>query len=151
MAWMQPSQFLGLHDEQHLSFLPPQYYQLSILAGMQHIAAVKGALEELDEDQVSAWQPVGIEPVEGGTGMCYPGDALYPAELNPSQSPAPYDRHRIYMTKQAAKAGSAGGKGMPENTILAGVNKYELERNVPIAFGGESWGGHRRANIKPKL
>jgi len=139
LAWLPPSQVLAFHDTQDVSLLPPQYYQLATLAAFPQLQAVRQHLATLDEVTVEPWQPHPLSAEEGGPGMCYPGDCAFPSAV--PGGAAPMSRHRLLFRKVAKKDGGAGGKGMPENSVLSGVNSYVLERNVHVPFGAGAWAG----------
>ena len=147
LAWNTPRRLLELFARQEVSLLPPQFYLLATLAGspvLAEVAAMQAAVVEAD---VVPWLP---EPLQSETGlaMAYPGDWAYPKE-DRVQTPlvdkvGPLCRHRLHVIPVERKEGGhAGGKGMPTRGILSGVNTYELERNIPVPFGGEAWGAAR--------
>lgn len=140
VAWLPPSRWLDLYEKQEVSLLPPQYYQLAILAGSPKLDDVTKLWDSLNEDYVKPWEPRLLGPNDG-PGMCYPGDSAYQLESQAS----PEDmiaRHRLYMNPVPKKEGAVAGRGMV--SVLGGAVEYELERNVPVAFGQDSWGAKRR-------
>jgi len=147
VAWLPPSRFLELFQEQEISFLPPQFYLLSTLAGSPSLGAVAQLRDAVREEAVHPWQPHTLSKEMGGPAMCYPGDASYPKDLGSSPlvvSPSAADRHRLYMRPMQKKEGGAGGRGV----IGGAVVTYELERTVPVPFGGESWASARRGSAR---
>jgi len=148
LAWHPPSTLLELFSRQEVSLLPPQFYLLATLAGIKSLSEVASLQSGVDEASVHPWQP---EPLrsEHGLSMAYPGDAEYPLDREHSPlAPLPLDprsRHRFHVIPvDRREGGHAGGKGMPTAGVLSGVNTYELERSVPVPFGGEAWGAARR-------
>eukprot|EP00929_Paragymnodinium_shiwhaense_P058397 TRINITY_DN29239_c0_g1_i1.p1 TRINITY_DN29239_c0_g1~~TRINITY_DN29239_c0_g1_i1.p1 ORF type:complete len:336 (-),score=72.20 TRINITY_DN29239_c0_g1_i1:3-1010(-) len=138
LQWAPPSGFLQLFEEQQLSFLPPQYYQLSILAGTPKLSDVEHLQAACDEAAVIPWTPERLSNEEG-PGMCYPGDALHWQQ----RGPAATSRHRMYMRPVARLQGSSVAKALQVVNAQGSAVVYELERNTPVVFGAESWGGNR--------
>eukprot|EP00746_Dinoflagellata_sp_MGD_P124777 gnl/MRDRNA2_/MRDRNA2_59404_c0_seq2.p1 gnl/MRDRNA2_/MRDRNA2_59404_c0~~gnl/MRDRNA2_/MRDRNA2_59404_c0_seq2.p1 ORF type:complete len:206 (+),score=28.03 gnl/MRDRNA2_/MRDRNA2_59404_c0_seq2:121-738(+) len=77
VAWLPPSHFIKLFDDQEISFLPPQLYQLSTLAGTPSLDQIMVLSNAVEEDKVHPWQPHFLSEQQGGPAVCYPGDAAY--------------------------------------------------------------------------
>jgi len=148
LAWMEPSRFLDLYMKQEISLFPPQFYILSTLSGTHKLSDLIAMQQGVQEALVHPWQPEPIKTEDGGKAMAYPGDVKYPEEREQSPfAPLPLDensRHRLNIYPVPKIEGGKGGVGMPPKGPLAGTNRYELERTVPVVWGEESWGGGRK-------
>eukprot|EP00747_Dinoflagellata_sp_TGD_P018752 gnl/TRDRNA2_/TRDRNA2_126722_c0_seq1.p1 gnl/TRDRNA2_/TRDRNA2_126722_c0~~gnl/TRDRNA2_/TRDRNA2_126722_c0_seq1.p1 ORF type:complete len:293 (-),score=53.01 gnl/TRDRNA2_/TRDRNA2_126722_c0_seq1:7-885(-) len=107
VAWLPPSSYLEMYDRQEVSFLPPQYYLLSTLAGTPTLEGIVRLKSAVDESLVHPWQPHVLSKDEG-PGMCYPGDASYP--VDGPKSPLIAERSR--QVAAAARVWSQQLEGM---------------------------------------